>query len=154
MWVCPGYAQEFVTEADAVVGSLDQTGQVGEDERSLAADEHLAEVGVLGREGIVGDLRRAARQTRLSNVDLPALGSPTRPTSAMTLSSRMSHVPHLGMPGWKSGKARFVEVAKAACCHVRHVRRRRRTTASPPSVRSRRTMAAFRDRRSTCRGAR
>ena len=57
-------------------------------ERS-ALDLHDAQVGILGGERVVGDLR-PARDSRLSSVLLPAFGLPIRPTSAMTFSSRMS----------------------------------------------------------------
>ena len=55
-------AQELVAQADAAVGALDQAGQVGQDEGPLAADGDQAEVGVLGGERIVGDLRLGLRQ--------------------------------------------------------------------------------------------
>ena len=52
-------AQELVPQADAAVRPFDQPGQVGEDEDAFAADVTDAEVGMLGRERIVGDLRVA-----------------------------------------------------------------------------------------------
>ena len=62
--------------------------------------------------GYVAILGRAAEQ-RESSVLLPALGMPTRPTSAMSLSSRRRFRSWPGLPGSNSRGAWFVEVAKA-----------------------------------------
>jgi hypothetical protein len=55
----------------------------------LCIDAHYAEVRMQCGEGIVGDLGRAAETARMK-VDLPALGKPSRPTSASTFSSSLS----------------------------------------------------------------
>ncbi len=55
-------AEELVAQPDAAVGPLDEAGQVRQHEGALAADRHQAEIGVLGGEGIIGDLRLGVRQ--------------------------------------------------------------------------------------------
>ena len=54
-------AQEFVAQADALAGPLDQSRQIGQHEDTLAADVDDAEVGMLRREWIIRDLRRCLR---------------------------------------------------------------------------------------------
>ena len=56
-------AQEVVTEAPALGGTLDQTRHVGDGERRLAGGDH-AEVGDEGGEGVVGDLGPRPRDRR------------------------------------------------------------------------------------------
>src|SRR5204862_171455 len=48
------------------------------------------------------------------SVDLPALGKPTRPTSARSFSSRRRSFSSPGSPGWTLRGARLVDVAKCA----------------------------------------
>jgi len=66
---------------------------------------------MLGRERIVGDLRCAC-DSRDRSVDLPALGSPMRPASAITFNSRTSQRSSPGSPGSASRGVRLVAVAK------------------------------------------
>ena len=54
--------QELVAEAGAGVRPFDEARNVGHHELPVAIDVDDAEVGVLGGEGIVGDLRAGARQ--------------------------------------------------------------------------------------------
>ena len=49
-------AEEVVSQAGAGVGPFDQPGNVGEDEGAVEIDLYAAEVGMLGGEGIGGDL--------------------------------------------------------------------------------------------------
>ena len=56
-------AEEAVAEAGALMGALDQAGNVGEHELGLVAAHH-AELGMQGGEGIVGDLRPRRRGRR------------------------------------------------------------------------------------------
>ena len=56
----------------------------------LWRNAHHAQIGVQrGENGVVGNLG-AALETAVIKVDLPALGMPSRPTSASTLSSSCS----------------------------------------------------------------
>jgi hypothetical protein len=68
---------------------LDDAGDVGHHEGARTGEPDDAEVGLERSERIVAILGRAAETTE-SSVLLPALGSPTRPTSAMSLSSSSS----------------------------------------------------------------
>jgi hypothetical protein len=52
--------EESVSDSDALMGALDQAGNVGENEFARV-DAHDAEIGVQRRERIVGDLRLGAR---------------------------------------------------------------------------------------------
>jgi hypothetical protein len=53
-----------VAEADAAGRALDQSRQVGEDERRVSAEGDQAEVRVLGRERVVGNFWPRPRQPR------------------------------------------------------------------------------------------
>ena len=59
-------------------------------------------------------MRGRAADTAEMRVDFPALGKPTRPTSASKRSSSMSVRSSPGIPGCAKRGARFVEVAKKA----------------------------------------
>ena len=65
-------AQELVAQADAAVCPLDEARQIGQDENPFAAESDQTEVGVLGRERIVGDFRlrmaEAAEEGRFAGV--------------------------------------------------------------------------------------
>ena len=54
--------QKIVAKPDTFVSAFDQTGDIGQDKRAIAIDLNLAEVWVLGRKGVVGDLRAGTRQ--------------------------------------------------------------------------------------------
>ena len=56
-------AQEFVSQADAVMRALDQPGQIGQHEGPFAADCHQAKIGMFGCERIVGNFRLRLRQS-------------------------------------------------------------------------------------------
>ena len=73
--------QELVPEADAFVGALDQAGDVGHDERTVGADLHEAQIGMLGGKRIGGDfgpgVRQAAQERAFAGVrfaDQPHVG--------------------------------------------------------------------------------
>ena len=57
-------AEEFVAQAVAFVGPLDEAGDVGHDEGPIGSGVDRPQVGVLGREGVVGDLGMGARDPR------------------------------------------------------------------------------------------
>ena len=132
-------AQELVTQADAAVGAFDQAGQVGQDEDAFAAGVDDAEVGVLGRERIVGDLRlglrQPAEQRRLAGVgqaDQAGVGDDLQfqDEPAFLAGRRPARY-------WRG--ARLVEVAKALLPRPPRPPLAT-TTSSPASVRSRRTL--------------
>ena len=118
--------QEAGAEPVAVRRALDEAGDVGHDEASVRLDRDHAEVRVQRGERVVGDLRARAAETRLISVDLPALGRPSRPTSASTRSSRVSSRRSPGVPSVVRRGARLVELLKrvfaesveAATCHA------------------------------------
>ena len=81
-----------MTQALALRRSFHQAGDVGHDELRPVAhttDPDDSEMRLQRGERIVGDLRLGRRDVEIS-VDLPALGKPTRATSAMSLSSMSS----------------------------------------------------------------
>ena len=100
-------AKKLVSQARSAVRTLDQAGDVGQHEGAVAIDLHDAQVGIFGRERIVGDLGPGADR-RLSRVLLPAFGLPTSPTSAITFSSRISVRLSPSPPGVNWRGARFV----------------------------------------------
>ena len=79
-------AQELVTQAGAFGGAFDQAGNVGDHEAAFVIDAHHAQVGMQRGEGVIRNFR-LGRDTARMKVDLPALGMPSRPTSASTFSS-------------------------------------------------------------------
>ena len=93
-----GMAEESVAKPDAFMRAFDQARQIGQHEIGLV-DAHHAELRLQRGEGIIGDLgpRRARRATR--KVDLPALGMPISPASAISLSLRMMVFSSPGWPG-------------------------------------------------------
>ena len=94
--------------AGALGRALDQAGNVGEDElAALVADD--AKLRAERRERIIADLGEALL-TELRKVDLPALGKPSRPTSASSLRRSHTHISSPGMPVWCWRGARLVEV--------------------------------------------
>ena len=110
-----------------------------------------AKVGYQCREGIVGDLRLGGGDTEIS-VDLPALGKPTRPTSASSLRCRCSETALAWLAGILSGvgpdltetKVR-VAVAAATAARDQHaiaVGDRSATSPVSPARRRRRTVPA------------
>jgi hypothetical protein len=83
-------AQELVAEAGAFGRALDQARDMSATTKLRSgAHPHHAQVRVQRGERIVGDLRPRVDTAAIS-VDLPALGMPSRPTSASTLSSSFS----------------------------------------------------------------
>ena len=76
--------KETVAETNALMRAFDQSGKIGEHEIGVV-DPHDAELRLERGEGIVGDLRLAAL-TAARKVDLPALGNPINPTSAISFS--------------------------------------------------------------------
>jgi len=84
-------AEEAVAKAGALMRALDQAGDVGDDEFFGCAPE-----------------------TTDKNVDLPAFGMPTRPTSAISFRRSQTQRPSPGQPlsAWRG--ARLVEVLKRA----------------------------------------
>jgi hypothetical protein len=107
-----------VAEAGAFRRALDQAGNVGDDEAAVGIDAHHAEIRMQGGEGIVGDLGPAEETARMK-VDLPALGRPSRPTSASTFSSSLQVAPlarraRRALLGRAVGAGLEVDVAEAA----------------------------------------
>ncbi len=104
--------QEFMPEAEAGVGAFDEPGRsASTNERSKVSvtNPRLGYFVVKGNPRFLG---RAAGESDKS-VLLPALGLPMRPTSAMTLSSRIRRRCSPLPPGVHS-RARLVEDLKAA----------------------------------------
>ena len=101
-------AEEAVADPGALGRALDQAGNVGDHELALLVAHH-AELRAGGGEGIVADLGLGVGDG-LMKVDLPALGSPTRPASASSFSRSQTHASSLGqpVPCWRG--ARLVEV--------------------------------------------
>ncbi len=91
-------AQEACAQAAALVRPLDDTRNVGHDERLVVTHLDDTQVGFERREGVVGDLGLGSRDDREQR-DLPALGNPTSPTSASTFSSRMKVPSSPSSPG-------------------------------------------------------
>ena len=61
--------------------------QIGHDEAPITRHLHDAQLRFQRGEGVVGDLWLCGAISRLKSVLLPALGMPTKPTSAMSFSS-------------------------------------------------------------------
>src|SRR6185436_5391875 len=93
--------------------ALDQAGDIGNHEAAEIIELHDAKLRLERRKRIIGDLGRAAESREMS-VDLPALGNPTRPTSASSFSSSRSRRSWPGRPGSCSVGAWCVDVAKRA----------------------------------------
>ena len=74
-------AQESDPEAEALVSAFDQPGNIGDIEAVFLGDSHAAQVRRERGERVGAIFGRAA-VSAASRVDLPALGSPTRPASA------------------------------------------------------------------------
>ena len=100
-------------------------GRRGRSARSPPTCDH-AEVGVLGRERDSRRSRAWACDSRLSSVDLPALGRPTRPASAMTFSSRTSQRSSPGVAGLGLARGAVGRRWRRPCCRGRRGRRGRR----------------------------
>ena len=124
-------------EAPALARALDQARDVGDHEPLAVATRH-AEVRRERRERVVRDLGLRARSAATSSVDLPAFGSPTRPTSA-TVRSSSREAPLLAvLPGSAVRGTRLRAAASAA--FPRPPRPPCATTARAPSpTRSART---------------
>ena len=101
-------AQEAVADAGAFGRALDQAGDVGDDELAALVADH-AELRAERGEGIIADLGGGVAD-RVRKVDLPALGRPTRPTSASNLRRSHSHISSPALPVWCWRGARLVEV--------------------------------------------
>jgi hypothetical protein len=93
-------AEEPVADPLALVRSLDQPGNIGQHE-GFTAEAHHPELRVHRGERIVGDLRPGGGDPA-SNVDLPALGSPTRPASATSLSRSQIQRSSPAGRGWRA----------------------------------------------------
>ena len=91
-------AEEAVAQAGALVRALDQAGDVGQHEL-LVADIDDAEVGLQGREGIVGDLGLGARTTRPGRSTCRRWAGPTSPASAISFSRSQTQRSSPGQPG-------------------------------------------------------
>ncbi len=104
--------QELVAESAPLAGPLDESGNVGDRERDVAGPDH-AEVGDQGRERVVGDLRPGPEIAAI-RLDLPALGKPTRPMSATTLSSSWISSSSPGSPSRAKPGALRLDEASAA----------------------------------------
>ena len=136
-------AQELVAEAGAFGRAFDQAGNVGDHEALLGRDAHHAEVRVQRGERIVGDLRPRGRDRARSACDLPALGMPSRPTSASTRSSSLSFA-LLARPAGRElarravGAGLEVQVAEAAVAALARAAR-----AGPGRSRSAITLAGL-----------
>ena len=81
-----GMAKEFVAQSDALMRAFDQARKVGQHEIGRVHAHHTQLRHQRG-EGIIGDLG-PRRDTRERNVDLPALGKPISPVSAINFSCR------------------------------------------------------------------
>ncbi len=123
--------EEVVSEAGAVAGPLDETGDVGDDELAvvrLQRAEHRLERG----ERVVGDLGRRARQprderglARVGQADETDVGEELQLQRQPPLLPRPARVRRSAAPGawpWRS-----------ACCRVPPIRRARRPPAGPGS---------------------
>ena len=89
--------QKLVAQTVTFVGALDQAGNVGNDAGPKIFPAKPYPDWASGCERVVGDLGRAEEITEI-RVDFPALGSPTSPTSASTLSFQ-EEVPFPRPPG-------------------------------------------------------
>ena len=137
-------AEELVAQAVALVGPLDQAGDVGHDERVLGVDDDRPEVGVLGRERIVGDLgmgpgdpREQGRLARVGQADQADVGDDLQLQDDPPLLA--------GTPFSSCRGARLVDDLKWVLpCPPRPPWAT--TTASPGAFRSRRTWPRSRSR--------
>ena len=101
-------AEEARAEPGALVRAFDQAGNVGHHELAVA-DLHHAQPGMQRGEGIVGDLGPRV-EVAARNVDLPALGRPTRPMSAISFSRSQTQRSSPGQPLSARRGARLVEL--------------------------------------------
>ena len=108
-------AEEPNAEPGALRGALDQARNVGQHEFARDRQVDDAEVGRQGGERIVGDLRLGGAETAARKVDLPALGRPTRPTSAISFSrSQMLSAPRRRGRDWRGAGAWLIGPLKWA----------------------------------------
>ena len=98
-------------EPDPGGRTLDQPRDVGEHELALAVVDR-PQHRLQGRERVVGDLRRGARERAPSSDDLPAFGSPTRPASASSFSRSSIQPDSPGRPRSANRGVWRVEFAK------------------------------------------
>lgn len=110
-------AQKVQSETGPFGCAFDQSGNIRHDKVFARSDPDYAQIGLQGREMIIGDLRFGIGQNRQS-VDLPTFGNPTRPTSAIIFSSRtmlfFALAPGLGKTGRPPGRTGKFHIAAPA----------------------------------------